>query len=173
MSYKYLIDFIVLAIIYNCIFFNKWKSKGVGFLTVRSLMYVYVSLVLYVTLMPIVTSIPHIFNHSYQSMNMMPFSDYLSGRGDTERQIILNIIMMMPFGFLLPIIKRVKLWTCIIYTFLFSLGIELLQPFFMRSADITDLITNTVGGIIGYILYCLFKPLIGLILKNLNYNKLY
>ena len=36
-----------------------------------------------------------------------------------------------------------------------------LQPLIndFRSSDITDLITNVLGGIIGYILYILFKPL--------------
>ena len=39
-----------------------------------------------------------------------------------------------------------------------SLGIELLQPFFGRSSDITDLITNAAGGALGYGLYAVFKP---------------
>ena len=41
-----------------------------------------------------------------------------------------------------------------------SLGIELLQPIIndFRSSDITDLITNVTGGIIGYIFYVVFRP---------------
>ena len=41
-----------------------------------------------------------------------------------------------------------------------SLGIELLQPLInaARSADITDLITNTVGGAVGYSGYVLLRP---------------
>ena len=55
-------------------------------------------------------------------------------------------------------------------TFLLSLVIELLQPLIngVRSSDITDIITNTSGGIVGYVLYLLFKPIIT---RMLNYIK--
>lgn len=43
-------------------------------------------------------------------------------------------------------------------TFLFSLGIEVLQPLFLRSGDITDLITNTFGGFIRYVICFIFRP---------------
>ena len=58
-------------------------------------------------------------------------------------------------------ISSANLIKIILYTFLLSLGIELLQPLIndFRSSDITDLITNVLGGIIGYILYIIFKPL--------------
>ena len=161
-SLKVIIDFIVLAILYAVVFFNKWRTKGKAKLAVNTLMYIYISLVLYVTLMPIVVSLPFIFNHPYVLMNMIPFDDYFSGRGDTIRQIILNVIMMMPFGFLLPLVKKENLLSFLFWTFLFSLGIELTQPLIsgFRAADITDLITNTIGGFLGYLLYLVFKPLI-------------
>ena len=59
----------------------------------------------------------------------------------------------------------------IFYTFLLSLGIEILQPLIngVRSSDITDIITNVTGGIIGYILYLLFKPFVT---KILNFIKM-
>ena len=127
----------------------------------NTLMYVYISLVLYVTLMPIIVSLPFIFNHPYMPMNMIPFDDYFSGRGDPVRQILLNIIVTMPFGFLLPMVKKQNLVSCLFWTFLFSLAIELTQPLMngFRAADITDLITNTMGGLLGYLLYLIFKPL--------------
>ena len=105
-------------------------------------------------------------------MNLVPFIDVSDGKGDFIRQVVLNIIMTIPFGFILPLIKNKKtnLIKIILYTFLLSLGIELLQPLIndFRSSDITDLITNVLGGIIGYILYIIFKPLTT---KILNYIK--
>jgi glycopeptide antibiotics resistance protein len=167
---KHLVDVVVLVIIYFIFFYKKWKDKGIGKLIINTLMYVYIVMVLYVTLMPIIVSLPFVFNHPYVPMNILPFDDYFSGRGDTVRQILLNVIMMMPFGFLLPIVKNKKLLSCILLTFLFSLGIELLQPLIggVRSADITDLITNTVGGFAGYLLYLMFKPLVNKILNKLK-----
>ena len=152
---KYLIDFLALGFVYFFFFYKKWSNKGKDILLVNTLMFVYLTFVLYFTLMPIIVSLPFIFTHPYTPMSMIPFDDYFSGRGDTVRQILLNVLMMIPFGFLLPIIKKCSLWRCIIYTFLFSLIIELLQPLIndYRSADITDLITNTIGGLLGYLLY--------------------
>ncbi len=135
-------------------------------------MYIYLSFVLYFTLMPIISSLPFMFNHQYTPMNLVPFVDVLSGRGDFIRQVVLNVIMTIPFGFLLSLIKKenTKLIKVIFYTFLLSLSIELLQPLInaFRSADITDLITNVLGGIVGYIMYLIFKSLIT---KILNYIK--
>ena len=34
-----------------------------------------------------------------------------------------------------------------------------------RSSDITDIITNVVGGIIGYLIYLVFKPLVNKIVN--------
>lgn len=39
-------------------------------------------------------------------MNLVPFIDVLNIRGDFVRQVGLNIIMTIPFGFLVPFIKK-------------------------------------------------------------------
>ncbi len=156
-----LVDFAVLTIIYFRKFYKKWKKEGRDVLAVNTAMYVYLSFVLYFTLMPIITSLPFIFNHSYTPMNLVPFIDVLNSRGDFVRQVVLNIIMTIPFGFLLPLTNNnIKILKVVFYTFLLSLSIELLQPLIngIRSADITDLITNVTGGIIGYALYLTFRP---------------
>ena len=169
---KVLIDFVVLIIIYFWKFYRKWKEKDRDVLLVNTTMYIYLSFVLYFTLMPIITSLPFIFNHPYTPMNLVPFIDVTFGRGDFIRQVGLNIIMTIPFGFLLPLIKKenTKLLKVVVYTLLLSLSIEILQPLIngVRSADITDLITNTLGGMIGYIMYLIFNPFTT---KILNYIK--
>ena len=105
------------------------------------------------------------FSHGYRAMDLDPFDDLLYNRRDAMREIILNVIMMIPFGILFPLVSRTKshlFLRTILLTFLLSLTIELLQPLitFSRSADITDLITNTAGGIIGYACYFVFRPLL-------------
>ena len=64
----YIIDFVALALLYVFVFLRKWKGKGTLF--VNTLMYIYLSFVLYFTLMPIIISIPSILNHSYAPMNL-------------------------------------------------------------------------------------------------------
>jgi glycopeptide antibiotics resistance protein len=159
---KIIIDFSALAALYVFVFFKKWRGKGRGVLAVNTLMYVYLALVLYFTAMPVLSSLPHIFSHPYAPMHMTPFEDYLRGRGGAKMQIILNVVMTIPFGFLFPFLWRkhrgMLFLKTLLFTFLLSLSIELLQPLIDRSSDITDIITNTTGGIVGYILYLPFSP---------------
>ena len=166
---KYIFDFIILTLIYIFVFFRKWKTKGKESLLVNTLMYVYLSFVLYFTLMPVIVSIPFIFNHPYKPMNLVPFIDVLMGRGDFFRQVALNVMMTIPFGFLFPLTQNraVKFSRMLIFCFLMSLGIELLQPFFNRASDITDIITNMIGGVIGYIFYIIFRPITSWVLDHL------
>ena len=100
---KYFIDFAALALLYARFFYRRWRREGLDVLLVNTLLYVYLSLVLYVTLMPVIASLPFLFNHPYSPMNLIPFVDVLAGRGDFLRQVLLNVIMTMPFGFLFPL----------------------------------------------------------------------
>lgn len=69
-------------------------------------------------------------------------------------QIILNIILFIPFGFLFPIIQPKQSKATIAYGFMFSLGIEIMQYITGRGlADIDDLINNTLGAVIGCFIY--------------------
>ncbi|WP_142950798.1 VanZ family protein [Bacillus toyonensis] len=73
---------------------------------------------------------------------------------------LLNIVLFMPLGFLLPTIwpqfRKMKNTVCA--GFFFSLAIELNQLLNNRITDIDDVFTNTLGAIIGYVLYrVLFK----------------
>ena len=160
----------MLVFLYAFVLFKRWRTQGRDILLVNTLMYAYLSLVLYFTMMPVVASIPFMLNHPYEPMNLVPFIDVSLGRGDFFRQVFLNVIMTLPFGFLFPLIrgKRAKFGVTVLFCFLMSLGIELLQPFFDRSSDITDLITNVTGGVLGYGLYVIFKPVAFWVLERLK-----
>lgn len=161
---KHLVDFIALSVLYFFVFLPKWKQKEKSLLFIKTVMYVYLSFVLFFTLMPIITSLPFVFNHPYE-VHLIPFDDYVNGRGDFMRQVILNVVMTIPFGLLFPLTqKRSKRTLALVAlaTFLLSLTIEVLQPFIndVRSFDVTDLITNTIGGIIGYCCFIVIRPIV-------------
>lgn len=167
---KYLIDFTALILLYVFVLFRKWKARGRDVLLVNTLMYIYLSAVLYFTLMPVLASIPFILNHPYKLMNLVPFIDVSMGRGDFFRQVVLNVIMTIPFGFLFPLTRNriAGFVRTVFFCFLMSLGIEILQPFFGRHSDVTDLITNMTGGILGYGFYAIFRPITFWILDHLK-----
>lgn len=82
-------------------------------------------------------------------INLIPFSS------EGVMTYILNMIMFMPFGFLLPLIWECfrKFWKVLLTGFGFSLLIEITQLFSQRFSDIDDLLMNTLGACIGYLLW--------------------
>ncbi len=95
-------------------------------------------------------------------VNLKPFVylfDYPSVK-DALLNLIGNVAMFIPLGIVWPaVFKRLDTHTKVIVAgFGVSLAIEILQlPFYDRASDIDDLILNTAGFVIGYLLYLLFK----------------
>lgn len=69
--------------------------------------------------------------------------------------IILNILLFIPFGYLLPsLFPRLRWWQVVLLGLAFSLCIELLQLITkLGYADVDDLINNTLGAAIGWLCY--------------------
>lgn len=168
-----LIDFISLIIIYFTYLYKKWRISNKQ-LFLKTILYVYLVMVLYFTLLPVIIPIPFInTNYSYFNINLIPFVDINLNHGGAYREVILNVIMMIPFGVLVPYIYRKGFISTAFYTLIFSLSIELMQLISVRkinSTDITDLITNITGGIIGYFIYLIFHKIIDRILDTIFKN---
>lgn len=67
-----------------------------------------------------------------------------------------NVIGFIPFGMILPVInkKQRSLFRITLLSFEFSLMVETIQLIFkVGSFDVDDLILNTLGGFIGYLLF--------------------
>ena len=80
------------------------------------------------------------------TINLIPFSS------EGFATYILNIIMFMPLGFLLPLIWRRyrEMGRTVLTGFCMSLSIELSQLFCLRVTDIDDLTMNTLGTAVGF-----------------------
>src|SRR6188508_2295129 len=82
------------------------------------------------------------------------------------KQILGNFVMLLPLGIYLPLIyKRLRkgynFFAVLLICFLVSVGIELVQlATSYRSADIDDVILNTLGGSAGFLIYQLIKVII-------------
>lgn len=71
-----------------------------------------------------------------------------------------NILVFAPFGFLVPMMRRRKtgLFFIAFLTFSFSLFIETVQLVTKVGVfDVDDLIMNTLGGILGFLVFCMGK----------------
>lgn len=86
----------------------------------------------------------------WERINIIPFSNRIDMVG-----YLLNVVMFLPFGFLVPLIwkemgKAAKICASGIA---FSLLIELSQLLSSRGTDVDDLILNTLGTAVGFLLY--------------------
>ena len=99
-----------------------------------------------------------------EEINLLPF------QSEGIMTYVLNIIMFLPLGFLIPLIwKRYRNPLKIFMIgFGFSLSIELCQLFNRRNTDIDDLMMNTLGAVIGYFIWKLTKRLF----KNINHKSI-
>ncbi len=103
------------------------------------------------------------FNPPYHRLNLVPFNwlfdTWEMGFRAMITQVISNVIMFVPLGFLLPIVFKTfrSLLKTTRSAFCFSFLIEVFQYFIGRSCDIDDLILNTLGAVIGYGIFLLFS----------------
>jgi len=71
-----------------------------------------------------------------------------------------NIAIFMPFGFLVPILgrKKRKFWFTALASFELSLSVECIQLITKTGCfDVDDIFLNTIGGILGYLVYALMQ----------------
>ena len=83
----------------------------------------------------------------------------LNNHLEIVRNIGGNILLFIPYGFLFPPAFRQKKRLTVLFGFLLSLTIEISQLFCDRITDINDIILNTFGIIIGYLLYCIISAI--------------
>lgn len=88
-----------------------------------------------------------------EEINLIPFRDGIS------LSMILNVVMFMPLGFLLPLLWKEyqSLVRTAIIGFCFSCGIEFCQLFNRRISDVDDLLMNTLGAILGWLIWIVFS----------------
>lgn len=164
----YLESFIISLVIYLIIYKIYLKKKDKRYIIKFTLMYIYLFLVLCVTILPIDFTLDLKWKYhdsiDFNYIYLKPFNDLIMRRAGAKVQIILNIIMTIPFGFLYTSIKKnTNIVNVTISTFILSLIIESIQLvmtiflLYHRTCDVTDLITNVIGGIIGYSLYRIIK----------------
>ena len=90
---------------------------------------------------------------------LIPFWELVNVIKGVERsfyigQIFGNLVMLMPLGFMLPIIRKVSLKQVLLISLCFSVGIELTQFITGRGLmEFDDVFNNTVGAVLGYKIY--------------------
>ena len=107
---------------------------------------------LYLNAMYIVIGVPGVQYIVWDpTLNLIPFQDFSTSN---IMGMVLNMVMFAPLGFLLPAyFERYRHWgRTLAAGFLTSLTVELVQLFTFRATDVDDLIMNTLGTFVGFLL---------------------
>lgn len=109
------------------------------------------------------------------SINLIPFKtifEQIVGRNEVVSQIdiadvsilnlLLNIFLFSPIGFFVPLINEryISLKKIILIGVSTSCVVEVIQLFIGRSCDIDDVILNTCGVVIGFIIFKVYKRIV-------------
>ena len=167
----------ILCVIFQIIYFLINRKNDSGKVSIKKIILVYIFLIPYLSLVYDVTTIYGVFwriwesgtaNISMERVFLIPFTTVPISN---PLPYLLNILMTIPLGFLLPVIwsdfrslKKVML-----AVFLLSLTIETAQLFTgWRLSATDDLIANTLGAMVGYFM---FKVMLK-VFKNLENNSI-
>ncbi|WP_425447324.1 VanZ family protein [Dethiothermospora halolimnae] len=122
---------------------------------------VYFSILIWILLFKMKFSINEIYKN--RNINLIPFSGSVIINGKIYiNEIISNILIFIPIGIYTCMLKAS--WSFIkkiALSFFISLAIEVLQFIFaLGTTDITDLLGNTLGGIVGIGTFLLLSKLL-------------
>ena len=112
---------------------------------------VYLILAIYLAAMYAAVGLPDVtYYRYYPRFNFIPFL-YMFSAWETS---LLNVLLFLPLGWFLPVLwkKFQSPLRTVCFGFSTSFAVELLQIFTYRATDVNDLMTNTFGTVLGYIL---------------------
>jgi glycopeptide antibiotics resistance protein len=151
LGYEFLATFIPFIIAF-LIFANIYKHKGIRILKIHSVLTfvfaIYVVAVFHFTgTGTLYDALLYQLEMKQGQINFIPFINEIDVVAYLQ-----NILLFIPFGFLIPLIWRQmgKVKNILLSGFSFSLLIEISQLLNNRRTDIDDLILNTLGAVLGY-----------------------
>jgi len=153
---------IIAAVIWIIVVaYLKFKCKyGYPKIIFLTLFYIYICELLKYTQFPI-TYVPDLMdiNRVWDSVNLIPFRHFLWD----PMNGVLNVILTMPYGFLLPILRPINHRKILVHAIVLPIFLEGLQlligilcRYTERIIDVTDVIFNFLGVLIGFFVYILF-----------------
>ena len=139
----------------ECIYYLV-KRRNLRRRILSSLFWPYILIVLSLTLLDRAAG----STYKYNLELFWSYNDYNAAGGwKMGKEVVNNILMLLPFGILCPLLldasgKEGKSHRTILYAFLLSLAIELLQLVTKRGLfEFDDIYHNTMGAVEGYYIY--------------------
>ncbi|TCP53926.1 glycopeptide antibiotics resistance protein [Tumebacillus sp. BK434] len=127
-----------------------------GKIVSRGLLALYVVILTWLVLFKLSFHISSVLDYHHRSLNLVPFAAPSMVDGSINfGEMIFNVVFFIPLGLLLNVnFKKIGFLPKFYFVLLFSITAELIQYIFAIGAtDITDVLTNTVGGLLGLTFY--------------------
>ena len=143
---------IIITVIISSFRITYLISKHKKFVLHKELIYL-ISIIYILCLFHVVT----FQDNNYGTNTFVPFREIF--RYDVNSRLFLknvigNVLLFVPFGiFVTYYVKNDKVYQTLFLSILVSCSIEFAQSVIGRTADIDDVILNTIGGIVGYITF--------------------
>lgn len=165
----YLLIWILIAVISECLYHvkNKYANKIYKFITVFGLA-IYSYIVLYITLLGRT-------QHAYFYIDINPLWNIeriTDGDFYYFRQVLSNLVMLVPFGWYLPSISRIlsrkaTLVKTVLAGMIVSIAIETCQLIFkLGYFEVSDIVSNTIGVLAGHLFWKLCTNVFKRIFRN-------
>lgn len=124
----------------------------------------YASFLIYILCLFNVVTAGEINSIYSEGFNLIPFKEimrYKLGSRLFMTNVLGNIIIFIPYGFFINYFtKNKKLWVSILLGIFLSGTIEMTQYFIGRIFDIDDIILNSVGMLMGFLIYKLGSKIV-------------
>lgn len=133
------------------------KNKTIKILLITSFVF-YTGFLLWNIIFKYVSPIEVFSSERYcsRTISLIPFNDIIQGNYN-KLDLFGNIILFIPLGIYISIFLNNKTIKNILSILIISLVFESCQYIFgIGATDITDVITNTIGGVIGIYFYKMF-----------------
>lgn len=182
----------IWVIVRVIVLINKYKNKE-KYIFLKEIMVnifiLYLFILISLVILPIDTDENYFSGFTiYEKMNinLLPFRDFIENKYTNinliKNNLIGNTLLLLPFTLYLCLIKSSlrNFKKTIIVSFLISLSIETIQLIMncmsivpqLRAVDIDDLIMNTLGGCIAYIIFKLsYRGKLKLFIDKIYINK--
>lgn len=154
-------SFPIFIVLYLIIYFKHYKNETPSTVLRYTLYWIYAFILVDLTQAPFpytTDAFTHIQDFHHFRYNVIPFDSM------HLLQFQLNILLFIPLGYIITSLRTHYRWYNVTFIGLaVSLAIELVQlltslsSINVRSFDVDDLITNTLGALIGYLIYRIFQ----------------
>ena len=99
-------------------------------------------------------------NANYKMELFWTIRAILTGKKYLKRQILWNVLLFVPIGLGVSTMMKRQSWIAIVMGAMFSTALEILQLMTHRGLfEWDDIVYNTIGALIGFLLYLILKRL--------------